>query len=387
LGRRVQSIETQDLAANRGLQGAMLRVVVHVHGSDDALSFILKTTQSASLSADFWNIATGKFREAMFYNHVQSSKITCPFRLPRVVYAHGSRFAGSCVVLMEDVNKMTPEGCVGVNHFFGNQVWGAATSELPATTSPQDVWEQMVLGCAELHARYWCDRKTLFESMPWLKSANWYQGKGRAEWEVALERSREIWEYAKANAKIEFSEKLVRVIDRSYAESSWDKLQAHLANQQTPVTLVHGDFHASNMLWVRGEQHQRSLVVVDWSETGVWEPMADLGQTVISDMLPAFWRDTSGAAGFATLEQQMIHKYWERLTQLLPPGAPSYSWSQCWAEYEVASAERWIWFLSLLGGFPIPPKALQYFHDQLLAFIEAHGDHPFYILKPLGTIA
>ncbi len=77
----------------------------------------------------------------------------------------------------------------------------------------------------------------------------------------------------------------------------------------------------------------------------------------------------------------------------------SYSFDACWESFCQRGAERWIWLFCALAAFPgIPPKAVkvatlglpdlflivlifQYFHDQLLAFIEAHGDFPSYKLK------
>lgn len=39
-----------------------------------------------------------------------------------------------------------------------------------------------------------------------------------------------------------------------------------------------------------------------------------------------------------------------------------------------------------MANFPVPPALLQYFNDQILAFIEAHNEQPYYVLKPVVCI-
>ncbi len=47
--------------------------------------------------------------------------------------------------------------------------------------------------------------------------------------------------------QVTLSPRLVGIIDRSFAESSWAGLQAHVRDPAVPFTLCHGDFHAANM--------------------------------------------------------------------------------------------------------------------------------------------
>ena len=42
--------------------------------------------------------------------------------------------------------------------------------------------------------------------------------------------------------------------------------------------------------------------------------------------------------------------------------------------------------MALMTCFPVPPSLLQYFNDQILAFIDAHNEQPYYELKPLVCI-
>jgi hypothetical protein len=45
-------------------------------------------------------------------------------------------------------------------------------------------------------------------------------------------------------------------------------------------------------------------------------------------------------------------------------------------------AERRIWLFILMAGYPqVPAHAIQYFHDQLKAFIENHSPKDAYLIK------
>lgn len=272
--------------------------------------------------------------------------------------------------MMEDMT-LRP-GFTKVGPIFGNQIWGV-TPPLP-TQDPLATLKKMYLDQAELHARFWMD-ESLF-SQTWLREANWYKGKDRALWEMGLEKGHEAWKIAKVWHKegkygFEFSPKFISIIEKSWANSNWDALQAHLHNPKIPFTLCHGDYHAGNMVLAEDE-----IYLVDWSQCGPWEPTTDLGQTIISDVKPEL---------FLKHSKELLRAYWERLIQL-GVSEKEYPFSQCWASFCTGAVERWIWMFCLMASWPaVPPKLTKYFHDQMMAFIEGHGDHEYYVLKTLVT--
>jgi thiamine kinase-like enzyme len=99
-----------------------------------------------------------------------------------------------------------------------------------------------------------------------VQTAEWYKGKNRHMFELSLEQGRLLWQKVMKTAKegkLEFdlSPKLASIIAKSWANSSWDKLQAHLQNPEIPWTLCHGDFYAGNMI-LDGDE----LFWVDWAQ-------------------------------------------------------------------------------------------------------------------------
>jgi len=133
---------------------------------------------------------------------------------------------------------------------------------------------------------------------------------------------------------------------------------------------------------------EESLVFHDWSvvstycyqtlrltllaKPGPGEPTTDLAQTLISDVRPEI---------FLKHAEELVKFYWTRLIQLGVSEA-DYPWKTCWSAFCRGGPERWLWGLTILGSMAeLPDNAIQYFHDQTLAFIEEFGDQPYYILK------
>jgi hypothetical protein len=85
---------------------------------------------------------------------------------------------------------------------------------------------------------------------------------------------------------------------------------------------------------------------------------------------------------FVPHSKGLVRKYWEHLVQSGVDGK-AYPFEECWEGFCRGGPERWVWIFCMLASMPLPAKAILYFHDQLLAFIEAHGDHAHYVLKPV----
>lgn len=283
---------------------------------------------------------------------------------------------GENVVLMEDLSS-PPSSAIGVNFFFGNQRWGMKPLPEEDRRDPEAVLKDVLSYAARLHAKYWNDSSLL--SVKWLKSVNWFHQRDKAMWTLAMRRAQSSWERAKSETLSgcsgwKCSERLIAIVDRSFSLSTWETLQLYLRDRRdAPFTLTHGDFHAANMFWRRGTS---SLILVDWSEVGVWDPTTDIGQMMISDIKPQLRR---------TIERSLLGHYWR---ELIRGGvSPSeYPFDLCWKSYEVRSVERWIWIFAVIAGLSLPAAAKQYFHDQLLEFINDHGSDPFYILKPVVCV-
>ncbi|KAG0003297.1 hypothetical protein BGZ80_000997 [Entomortierella chlamydospora] len=380
---KITGAEFKGLDGNRGMAGVMTRILVtytldvrpNADPTQDSqeLHLILKKSKDGRASR-LGNIISGQAREATFYSSDLAKGLPKSF-LPKVYYAHGSSLLGEYVILMEDIKQRrghTEAGAptlhpIDVNFVFGNQVWGLPPSVDPDTLPPPvQMLEQMFLTAASLHAQHWNDSSLL--KLNWLKSAGWYRGANRTGWEWGVQAGSEAWARGKAKAAsgdydVKYSEKVVKVMDESFKRASWENLQRRLQDRSIPFVLSHGDFHASNTILDRSKSSASSdLVIFDWSEVCIWEPTTDLGQTVISDVsIPLFQAHARPA----------LRKYWEKLVELGVVKPTEYTFETCWRHFLRGGVEKWLWVFGVLSSYPgMPAKGVQYFHDQILAFIE-----------------
>ena len=84
-----------------------------------------------------------------------------------------------------------------------------------------------------------------------------------------------------------------------YNKATFERAVERMNNR--PKTLVHGDFHAKNLFW---HIDKKSVIMSDFSEVGVGNPISDLGQYIISDVEPEVRRAN---------EHEVLTAYWSKL--------------------------------------------------------------------------
>lgn len=426
-GTQVTGVNVRGLDGNRGLRGVMLSIDVEY--SDDAKggkgakqaakksdksdgteasallnphSLVFKTVLFQDAGHRYDMLIARNHREAHFY----ASSLERSLHLSggvRVLHSLGDASTGDSAIISEDLRLERP-GCLGVNFYCGNQVWGipAAVKAAMANRSPVDLLRVMFRRAAEIHAPFWNDRATLLSpGFAWLKATAWYRGQDRHAWSVAIKASKGSWEVGKSKRKggDALPPRLVAIMDASYAATSWEALQARLADRSIPVTLTHGDFHASNALWqppagaaaskppATADGDDGKLFLVDWAEVGAWEPCTDLAQMMVSDIPPAVRRQH---------EDGLLSLYVDRLRSVPGSRVPAdFTPARAKQLYARGGPERWIFFISILAAMPLPDAAIRFFADQFLAFVDDHEAHapargpggvPAYPMGTLGTI-
>ena len=164
---------------------------------------------------------------------------------------------------------------------------------------------------------------------------------------------------------------MFEIIETTFSRSNWTNLQNFL--HSTPFSLTHGDFHSGNMIWKTNLcQNSSSLYLVDWSEVGIWQPMADLAQMVISDVKPELWK---------SIGKSCLKDYYNCLLEKgkIYNSNINLSFDECVNYFYTGGIERWIFINCILFSMPLEPSVHQYFHDQLLHYIELSGEENFEI--------
>lgn len=327
LGRQVERGRVRPLEKMGGLSGDF--ELVDVTFADNASTeLVLKRTGKGK---EAHAVALGTTREAKFYALFDLDIIPRAYH----TYANG----GDKEILMERLRGV-PAGV-----FFGKgnpNNWGV---ELIQGPSAVDISEEAFRLYAKLHSKYWRDPSVL--DYDWLRGADWLKGEGRGAWVEAQMLAADAW---KGIDTTHWDRHLVECVNASLAKIDWDDFQAEL--KARPWTVVHGDAHPHNILRVDGR-----LVLIDFEMVGLGSNAQELGQFLISHMVPDERRQH---------EERLVRVYYGALGL-----QETYSFEACWREYLDGGAGRWLWFVPYLASV-CPPAMAQYFHDQLAAFLHDH---------------
>lgn len=335
------------------------------HHSANPATLVLKRSSEVLLRG--WAaIASGQQREVLFHRRFG-------IELDEILDAplFSSVQLGGFFLLTPEVEG-TP-----LHRYMGAQLefFGMLSSQTLGSLTAVDALREAFQAAAVLHASHWNDGA--LKRLRWLKGSAWYEGRDRGSWEQGMELSFRAWENLKrlhneGSLGFELSAKLARVIDASFARSTWDSFQASIQHPDHPFALIHGDFHAQNMMLRAacknaGRKGGAALSVFDWSEVGPGCPMTDLGQMMISDVPREVWKSHG---------LDLVKDYWNAL---LARGVDEYSFpfDRCWALFETAGVQKWIWLFPIMAKF-VPPHTLVFFQRQLEAFIADHGDYDSY---------
>eukprot|EP00056_Hartaetosiga_gracilis_P019437 m.14145 g.14145 ORF g.14145 m.14145 type:complete len:491 (+) comp7698_c0_seq1:81-1553(+) len=353
-------------------------------------------------------------RECKMYNDHNKSLVgdhVVQAVLPTVIYAYESLILGEYVIL--SVNCIVEDGGTLARNIFEKARWGLHKDSSYEIT-PLQLMSLMFSEASKIHARYWNNKSLLEASTDSMKTSSWYNGKERAKWETSIESARSAWKKGKekyskgSGSEFILSPELIKIIDNSFAATSWDDLQEHLNNPAVPFTLVHGDFHAANIIYIpppstkaamtttattTSNQNKEidsnptpspsspltppkegKLVIVDWSEVGPWEPTLDLAQTIISDFPSAMFEEST--------KPLLREAYWANLTDEHAEffvSKEDYPFEQCWEEFCRAGTEKWLWIFAFMVGLDLPPFFMNYLQNQILTFIDVHtpSQHTF----------
>jgi hypothetical protein len=356
---RVTSASVNAVDANRGFASVVRRVAVVVdNGAKPGLELFMKRSHE-SVTGRKDVIVGGWCREATFLSTPELVSLPAIAERTRaVIHASSSPWLGEYTILMNDANR-PPFSATGLNFLFGNQIWGH-DGKKGDDAQILDVLERTWLAGARIHAVFFNDRAALAQ-MRWLRGSPWLVGEGQMRWQLSLATAQTAWrtmqrKFGPQQSVLRFDERLRRLMARSIEGSTWERFQHDLQNNA--VGLCHGDFHASNMLY-SGQGANFQLHMFDWSEVGVAEPAADIGQMVISDI----------PAALHSRLRPLLRSYHEKL------GAPAeYTLARLEADFGRATMSRWVYLTALMCNFEVPAPLLQYFHDQLLSFANNFAD-------------
>jgi hypothetical protein len=384
MNRKVISILPAEVMNDAGgLSGAsMIKVIakIQIENSEEieSISMIQKSVKS-DMSKNL-----GLPREALFYDQYKSvidSSVEKSF-LPGIYYSYGDMDNGEKLILMEDLNACTQTG-----HFFGPGTplnWGKDLKESMSRVNvgnEDDYITEIAISAksfsiaANIHAKFWKDDNLV--SVPFLRGCDWFSNNGECSWLKAQQSSVDNWKKCKnkissGESKVNWDTNLIQCMDASFSKISWENYLIDIKNRD--FTLVHGDFHPANMMLKRlsPSVDDWTLILLDWEVVGIGSGPQDLAQYLISHMN---YKTREGC------ERALLRRYWDELKEKGGEKLSNYTFENCNKDYIDGGIGRWVWLLSLLTSI-CPDNITQYFHDQVLHFINTHEITPENIVMP-----
>jgi len=316
---------------------ADLFVIKTVHESGEEKSRILKLVYTDEQRQK--QLQYGLSRESLFYQRF-AKRIAST--IPRIYYSSGNMLTGDKCILMEALSG------VETGKFFGKESFhnrNRSLDGLPPGVSWQKVAALTFSKLAHLHSTFYND-SSLCE-LPWLRGSSFESH----DWITLQNAAKESWTKGRERADLEYiwkSTHLVACVEASIAKVSFD--QARSRSVLVGTTLVQGDCHPGNALYF-----EHDVKLVDWEMCSLGSGPQELGQYLVSHANPQERKES---------ERSLVESYHEELNVPL-------SFELCWDEYKQGGAGRWIWLLCVMLPW-MPKDALEFFHDQLDAFLHDH---------------
>ncbi|MBQ73850.1 MAG: hypothetical protein CMQ20_02355 [Gammaproteobacteria bacterium] len=289
----VKSIGLEPMGSGVGMMSSMSRILINYDNEDASapLSLVIKLPAENQTNRSVAEQFLLYLKEVRYYEELAPLTSSSS---PKI-YASYVDEDQNFLLLMEDAS----------DYRMGNQVEGATLEEC----------ETCITELAKLHASFWGK----------LDSVDWLPHIANSENATNMARGAEMgWDQL-----IEyFGDQVPDSINgrREAYLSNIDRLQHYL--DQSPITLVHGDFRMDNMLFGQKAEHS-PLIVVDFQG-----PLKGKG---IQDVA-YFLSHSAQTEVRRQYERQLLHHY---LNELRLGGVTGYEFPGAWEDYRVAVLYSW----------------------------------------------
>jgi hypothetical protein len=282
----VIEFQIDPLGADRSRASSLARITVEYDGHSEDLpgsmfaKFVSRIQRNRDLYAEF-----GIFqREIALYENLGDA---IPLNMPKMYFGQGSEDSDLAALLLEEIDAIPKDSL--------------PPEERPLTPSETRLALREVAG---MHARWWQDA-----------SLNEHQWLTRVDnnWRISLYHKH-------PSAWVGLRSALGTTLTPSEAQIC-DNLSGYLPTlmselDELPVTLIHGDFHAGNLLWDRTGQPD-AVWVIDWQTPGAGPPVVDvarsLGSAFERNGLPSVRQDYLPAYHDSLVSHEVADYPYERL--------------------------------------------------------------------------
>jgi aminoglycoside/choline kinase family phosphotransferase len=234
-------------------------------------------------------LALGSYEnEVRFYQQLAPE---LPMRTPAVYYSDIDPATASFLLLLEDMAGSTA----------GDQLTGCSVEQAKVAV------DELV----KLHAPRWGDAS--LAELPWLHRD---PDGNRAFLATLLPQA---WQ----GFKDRYGDAVNDVMRRA-GDELFTHLDAYLAGNTDPLTVVHGDYRLDNLLFAAGPD-ATPIAVVDWQTCTHGPALQDVGYFIGAGLLPDERRE---------VEDELVRGYHAGIEAA---GVTGYGWERCWTDYRRAT--------------------------------------------------
>ena len=290
-----------------GLLGMVLRVFLD-YGEDRAgpASLVIKFAHDQPENRQIAN-NTGLYeREVTFFNAIAPD---LTIAMPKCHFAAYDEKSGGNVVVLEDL----------CDYALGDQIGGISADQAV----------MVIDSVTPLHAKFWNRGETAFPNMVRIDSDDFIYRSTPGflgSWESAVERFPEF-----------FPEPLMDALPR-YVDGL-SNIYKDMGNRT--LTVIHGDVRMDNALFGDGKPGLLPVVLIDWQNVMISNPLYDLAWMTATSMTVETRRDC---------EQDLLSHY---VACLKNYGVEGYTLSQCEQDYNIALLFILHFTILIAGAFDI----------------------------------
>lgn len=314
----ILAIETEIIGAELGLIGEVGRLHLS-YGEKNAGP----VTLVAKCAAQNENREIARFldlyqREVDFYNHLSEQ---CPIRIPQCHYAAVKIDTYDCVLLLEDLGRVTEVGA-------GDEP-GIITQNDQIKGSTAEETRHVIKEIALVHARWWNRAR---QTLPWA-----YDIHSKPE----LENARDLLyvpslevvlnnfsQYITEDMKI-----LLKVMGDKFGSIFLDRRSSH-------ETFIHGDYRQDNLITLQN-QGQIETAAIDWQLSGVGQGPFDVAYFMCQSVTTDLRRQ---------IEKDIVEYYHQ---SLLNNGVDNVSFDECWHDYRLWTLFCLVYPILSCGGMDL----------------------------------
>ena len=150
-----------------------------------------------------------------------------------------------------------------------------------------------------------------------------------------------------------------------YQNLHWENVLKDMDENPVPWTLVHGDLHPGNVMWMPDDPKCK-VRIFDWEYVGIGSGPQELGAYIISHLDCLEYG--------CDVHKGLVRRYYEQLVTTNPEIQPEFSFKACFENFVYGGFRFWLRLLPQLASWRL--DFMPYFFHQIDTFRRLYDIQP-----------